>query len=90
MTLILAGRGPHLQKGDDEARLVFDAPYIVSERLSEKSLDVSLQLLPSLIRCLLIHVDFLLFLMMIDHLALAGLPAAMVSISDAVVRSKIV
>jgi hypothetical protein len=68
----------HLQQPIDKSRLVFDPLRIVLDGLAEKTLDVRLKLLPSLIRCLLIHIDFLLFQfsMMINRFILVGLPAA--------------
>lgn len=53
--------GRHLQHLDDESRLVFYPLRIASERLIEKNFYVGLKLLPSLIRCLLIHAHDLLF-----------------------------
>ena len=47
--------GRNLQQLDDKSRFVFDSLYIVPESLAEKALYVSLKLLPSLIRFLLIH-----------------------------------
>jgi hypothetical protein len=47
-------------RGNHEPGLVFDPPAIALQRLSEKPLDIGLELLPSLIRCRLIHVSFLL------------------------------
>jgi hypothetical protein len=54
--------GRHLQQMDDKLRLVFDSLHIVPESLSKKALCVSLTLLQSLIRCLLIHGHYLPFL----------------------------
>jgi hypothetical protein len=52
--------GRHLQQLDDKSRLVFDSPlHIVPKGLAKKALYVSLKLLPSLIRCLLIHGNYL-------------------------------
>jgi hypothetical protein len=51
--------GRPLKKMDDKSRLVFDSLYIVPESLAQKALYVSLKLLPSLIRCLLIHGHYL-------------------------------
>jgi hypothetical protein len=47
--------GRHLQQMVDKAWFVFDPLRIVPEGLAEKTLDVGLKLLPSPIRCLLIH-----------------------------------
>jgi hypothetical protein len=46
--------GRHLQQGD-KSWLVFDTLQIASEKSAQKALYVILKLLPSLIRCLLIH-----------------------------------
>jgi len=53
--------GCHFQEGD-ESRLVFNSWNIVYERLVKKAFYVSLNLLPSLIRVLLIHGHYLSFL----------------------------
>jgi hypothetical protein len=53
--------GRHLQQLDDKSRLVFDSLHIIPESLTPKALYVSLKLLPSLIRCLPIHGDYLPF-----------------------------
>jgi hypothetical protein len=55
---VLLTFGRHLQQGD-ESRLVFDSLHTICERLAKKALYVSLKLLPSLIRCLLIHGNYL-------------------------------
>ena len=47
--------GRHLQQLDDESRLVFYSLRIAPEGLAEKTLDVGLKPLPSLIRCMLIQ-----------------------------------
>jgi hypothetical protein len=54
--------GRHLQQLDDESRLVFYPLRIAPEGLAEKTLAVGLKLLPSLIRCLLIHGNYRPFL----------------------------
>jgi hypothetical protein len=50
--------GRHLQHLDDESRLVFYPLRIAPEGLVEKTPDVGLKLLPSLIRCLLTHAHY--------------------------------
>jgi hypothetical protein len=50
---ILTMFGRHLQQMVNESRLVFDSLCIVPESLAQKTLYVSLKLLPPLIRCLL-------------------------------------
>lgn len=47
---------------DDKSWLVFDFLHIVHEGLAQKALNASLKLLPSLLRCLLIHSYYLPFL----------------------------
>ena len=54
--------GRNLQQLDDKSRFVFDSLCIVPESLAEKAFYVSLKLLLSLIRCLLIHGNYLPFL----------------------------
>ena len=54
--------GRHLQQLDDKSRFVFDSLCIAPESLAKKALYVSPKLLPSLIRCLLIHGNHLPFL----------------------------
>ena len=53
--------GWHFQQPVDESRLVFDPLRVVPDGLAEKPLDMGLKLLPSLIRCLLIHALYPLF-----------------------------
>ena len=53
--------GRHLQQGD-KSWLVFDSLHIIPESIAKKALYVSLKLLPSLIRFLLIHGNYLPFL----------------------------
>ena len=55
LEFVLMMFGRPLQKMDDKSRFVFDSLYIVPESQAQKALYVSLKLLPSLIRCLLIH-----------------------------------
>ena len=62
LEFVLMTFGRHLQHLDDKSRLVFDSLHIVPESLAQKALYVSLKLLPSLIRCLLIHGNYLPFL----------------------------
>jgi hypothetical protein len=52
---VLATLGRHLHQLGDKSRLVFDSLHIVGESLAKKALDVSLELLPFLIRFFLIH-----------------------------------
>jgi hypothetical protein len=46
----------------DKSWPVFDSLHIVPESLAKKALYVRLKLLPFMIRCLLIHANYLLFL----------------------------
>jgi hypothetical protein len=69
LEFILMTFGRHLQLGD-KSRLIFDSLHIVPESLAKKALYMSLKLLPSLIRCLLIHDHYLPFLMGKRHLSL--------------------
>jgi hypothetical protein len=61
--VVLMAFGRHFKQLGDKSRLVFDSLYVVPESLAQKALYVSLKLLPSLIRCLLlIHDNDLTFL----------------------------
>jgi hypothetical protein len=50
--------GRHLQLLGDKSRLVFDSLHSVPESQAKKALYVSLKLLPSLIRRMLIHGNY--------------------------------
>jgi hypothetical protein len=54
--------GRHHQQLGVKAWPVFDALQITTKRLVQKDLYAGLKLLPSLVRCLLIHGNYLLFL----------------------------
>jgi hypothetical protein len=58
---VLITLGRSLQQLDDKSRLVFYPLCIARQSMAEKPLDVGLKLLPSPIRCLLIHGNYLPF-----------------------------
>jgi hypothetical protein len=58
--LVLLRFGLYFQQMVKESRLVFYLLRVAPESLAEKALDVGLKLLPSLIRCPLIHCNYLL------------------------------
>jgi hypothetical protein len=58
--LVLLTFGLYFQQMVNESRLVFYPLRVAPESLAEKALDVGLKLLPSLIRCPLIHGNYLL------------------------------